>query len=80
MYEREYEKFLRHLFKRPEYRKPAIRDQHHGYLWLFKDEPADFRTTNINKQIRDAINRYPLEVYELTKNLFYCYFDALEMF
>ncbi|NMD72838.1 TIR domain-containing protein [Bacillus sp. DNRA2] len=76
-FESEYERLLRHLYKRPEYRKPALGQ---APSWLFDDAPVHFKTANINKQIRDAITRKPSRVTSLAKEFIYCYFDNLDQF
>jgi hypothetical protein len=76
-FESEYERLLRHLYQRPEYRKPAL-----GQVpsWLIEDSPDHFKTANINKQIRDAIARNPLRVNSLITNFIDYFFDSLEEF
>lgn len=76
-FEVEYEKLLRNLYSRPEHRKPALGQ---APSWLFEDSPPHFKTANINKQIRDAINRNPSRVNNLAKDFIYNYFDSLDLF
>lgn len=76
-FESEYERLLRHLYARPEYRKPSLGQ---APSWLFEDSPARFKTANINKEIRDAIARNPLRVPSLVKDFTFCYYDSLEQF
>ena len=76
-FEKEYERLLRYLYKRPEYRKPAL-----GQLpsWLIEDAPPHFKTDNVNKQIRDAITRNPSRLSSLSTDFEENFFESLDQF
>lgn len=76
-FEKEYERLLRLLYKRPEFRKPALGEAPN---WLFEDDPVYFKTKNINQQLRDAVNRNPARVNGLINDFKNCFFECLDQF
>ncbi|MBP1931971.1 TIR domain-containing protein [Ammoniphilus resinae] len=51
-YEKGFEELLRNLYNRPLYRKPSLGS---APAFLFEDAPIRYKTTNVIKQLRDAI-------------------------
>jgi len=76
-FESEYEKLLRLLYERPEYRKPSLGQ---APSWLFEDAPIHFKTANINKQIQDAMTRNPSRMPFLIREFVECYLESLNQF
>lgn len=76
-FESEYQRLLRNIYHRPQHRKPTIGETP---SWLFEDEPAHFKTANINKQIRDAIIRNPSRVRILVREFIDTFFTSLDSF
>jgi hypothetical protein len=76
-FEENFELLLRNLFGRPLHRKPAL-----GMppSWLFEDAPNHYKTSNINKQIRDAIQRNPARLRVLIGDFKEALFELLEQF
>ncbi|QDX94711.1 TIR domain-containing protein [Brevibacillus laterosporus] len=64
-FEEGFEKLLRNIYNRPLYKKPALGD---APEWLFSEEISHYTTTNILKQLKDAIIRNPKRVNSLSQN------------
>lgn len=76
-FEEEFEKLLRTLFNRPQYKKPALGKPPE---WLFSDEIPHYKTSNINRQIEDSIVRNPKRIKGLISRFSDEFFESLEQF
>ncbi|MED4954456.1 SEFIR domain-containing protein [Paenibacillus macerans] len=76
-FEKGYEELLRNIFNRPVNRKPAL-----GAIpsWLFEDAPAHYKTSNLNKVIKDSITRNPQRLPSLTQEFMDAFLDSLSQF
>ncbi|MCL9662098.1 TIR domain-containing protein [Paenibacillus hunanensis] len=76
-FENGYEELLRSLFERPVHRKPALGA---APSWLFEDAPSHYKTTNINKAIKDSITRNPQRLPALTQEFLEAFLESLSQF
>jgi hypothetical protein len=76
-FEEGYEYLLRNIFNRPVYRKPAL-----GVTpsWLFDNAPDHYKTTNINKAIKDSVARNPQRLPSLQQEFFDGFCESLVQF
>lgn len=74
LYEQGYEQLLRHLFNRPLHRRP---ERGVAPSFLFEDAPSHIKTTNLNAQIKDAIQRNPARVKSLSQDFINAFSDTL---
>lgn len=76
-YETGYEELLRHLFKRPLYRKPELG---RAPSYIFEDAPTYSKISNVTSQIKDAFLRNPGRVRSLISDFNQSFFETLSQF
>lgn len=75
IYEEGYVQLLRSLYQRPQHRRPALGQPPN---WLFTEEVNHYKTSNINKQLSNAIINNPKIVDGLANRFIRSFFEILD--
>ncbi|OCA92612.1 SEFIR domain-containing protein [Pseudobacillus wudalianchiensis] len=74
-FEQGYEQLLRNIYQKPQYSKPK---KGNPPAWLNEGEVPYFRTKNVLKQLRDAIDRNPKRFGGLSSQFIDTFFESLD--
>lgn len=77
VFEQGYEQLLRNLYQKPQYSKPKNGTPP---SWLFEEQIPHFKTKNLTKQLRDAIEKNPRRIIGLSEQFKETFFEQLDEF
>lgn len=77
IFEQGYEQLLRNLYQKPQNSKPK---KGNPPAWLSEEQVSHFKTKNLIKQIRDALDRNPKRINALSEQFNEAFFEILDEF